>query len=150
MIYECERQRVLQASIDHVWEWLQEPQHLFAVNLFHRRIHGRGERLRVGSRVVIEHSFGGLVRQRRVARIRAYRRYHIAWGELAETGSDWFPHSQSLTLRPLTATSCILSNRLRGQFRLPGADYWLLPLYRWVGPWIVAAENRTIAQAMTR
>src|SRR5262249_13182738 len=76
-------------------------------------------------------------------------KYFVAWGELQEHGIDRFPHSQSFTVVPLDAQSCLDINRLRGQFRIPGARYWFLPLYSQLAPRILDYENRRIAAAVT-
>ncbi len=105
--------------------------------------------MQAGLCVPIPHHIWGLYRQTRLARIRAYRKYFVAWGELQEHGFDRLPHSQSFTVVPLDAQSCLVVNRLRGQFRIPGARYWFLPLYRQLAPRILDYENRRIAAAVT-
>lgn len=146
--FTCERRRLLAMPAECVWTWLQNPQLLLKVNPFHHHLEETGLSFAPGSSVVVQHSFCGLYREPRIVRIRAYRRYHVAWGELAATGHDWFPHSQSFTVQPLSPHHCLLINRLRGQFRLTGVVSWLVPWYRWIGPWILELENRTIAWAV--
>ena len=105
--------------------------------------------MQAGVCVPIPHHIWGLYRQTRIARIRAYRKYFVAWGEFQEHGLDRFPHSQSFTVVPVDDESCLVVNRLRGQFRIPGARYWFLPLYRQLAPRILDYENRRIAAAVT-
>jgi hypothetical protein len=105
--------------------------------------------MRAGLCVPIMHHIWGLYRQIRIARIRVHRKYFVAWGELQEHGLDRFPHSQSFMVVPLDTHTCLVVNRLRGQFRIPGARYWFLPLYRQLAPRILDYENRRIAAAVT-
>jgi len=49
---------------------------------------------------------------------------------------------------PLDEQTCLVVNRLRGQFCIPGARYWFLPLYRQLAPRILDYENRRIAAAI--
>ena len=77
------------------------------------------------------------------------RPYFLAWGEFAAKEKDRFPHSQSLSVIPVDAQQCRIVNRLRGKFMLPGAPYWLHPMYRFIGPWILDDENAKIAAALS-
>lgn len=147
MIYECERQRRIGAPAQRVWEWLTVPQHVFSLNVFHVAAEFPEAGLQKGSTIFIQHRFFGVYDQKRFARIRALRPYFIAWGEFAAQERDHFPHSQSLTVIPIDEKQCQLVNRLRGKFMLPGAPYWLHPVYRFVGPWILDNENAQIAMA---
>ena len=148
VVYECERRMRINASADTVWSWMADVRRLLELNIFHAAIEYPEPVLRAGLQVPIRHNICGLYRQTRLARIRAYRKYFVAWGELQEHGIDRFPHSQSFTVVPLDAQSCLVINRLRGQFRIPGARYWFLPLYRQLAPRILDYENRRIAAAV--
>jgi len=149
IVYECERCLRINASADTVWGWMADARRLLSLNIFHTAVVYPGPVMQAGLRVPIPHHIWGLYRQTRIARIRAYRKYFVAWGELQEHGIDRFPHSQSFTVVPLDAQSCLIVNRLRGQFRIPGARYWFLPLYRQLAPRILDYENRRIAAAVT-
>ena len=149
MVYECERQRQIAAPAQCVWEWLTVPQHVFGLNVFHLMAQFPETGLQKGSTIFIQHRFLGVYTQTRFARIRALRPYFIAWGEFAAEEKDRFPHSQSLSVIPIDAQQCRIVNRLRGKFMLPGAPYWLHPIYWFVGPWILDDENARIAAAFT-
>src|SRR5215510_6562638 len=148
IVYACERCLRLNASADTVWGWMADVRRLLSLNIFHVAVAYSEPVMQVGLRVPVLHHIWGLYRQTRIARIRAYRKYFVAWGELQEHGIDRFPHSQSFRVVPLDAQSCLLVNRLRGQFRIPGARYWFLPLYRQLAPRILDDENRRIAAAV--
>lgn len=148
IVYECERCLQINASADTVWDWMADARRLLSLNIFHVAVPYPEPVMQVGLCVPIMHHIWGLYRQTRIARIRAYRKYFVAWGELQEHGLDRFPHSQSFTVVPLDAQSCLVVNRLRGQFRIPGAQYWFLPLYRQLAPRILDYENRRIAAAV--
>ena len=145
IVYACERCLRINASADTVWSWMADVRRLLSLNIFHVAVAYPEPVMQAGLRVPIPHHIWGLYRQTRIARIRAYRKYFVAWGELQEHGIDRFPHSQSFTVVPLDAQSCLIINRLRGQFRIPGARYWFLPLYRQLAPRILDYENRRIA-----
>ena len=145
MIYECERRLQIEAPAEAVWDWMSDLRRLLGLNRFHVGVDGTRPVTEVGQCVPIRHNVFGLYRRVRVARIRAYRRYHVAWGELQEHGKDWFPHSQSFTILPVDSRRCTVVNRLRGKFLLPAARYWLLPFYRRLAPRILDEENRSIA-----
>lgn len=147
MVHECEQQRQITAPAQCVWEWLTVPQHLFGLNVFHRSAQFPETGLQKGSTIIIQHSFFGVYKQTRFAHIRALRPYFIAWREFAAEEKDHFPHAQSLTVIPVDAQQCRIVNRLRGKFVLPGAQYWLNPLYHFIGPWILDNENAKIAEA---
>jgi len=148
VVYECERRLQINASADTVWRWMADVRHLLGLNIFHAAVDYPEPVTRAGLQVPIRHNICGLYRQTRLARIRAYRKYFVAWGELQEYGTDRFPHSQSFTVVPLDAQNCLIINRLRGQFRIPGARYWFLPLYSQLAPRILDSENRRIAAAV--
>jgi len=148
VVYECERRRRLNASADAVWRWMADVRRLLRLNIFHTAVEYPEPVMQAGLLVPIRHNICGLYRQTRIARIRAYRKYFVAWGELQEQGTDRFPHSQSFTVVPLDGQSCVVINRLRGQFYIPGARYWFLPLYRQLAPRILDHENRCIAAAV--
>ena len=148
IVYECERGLQINASADTVWGWMADARRLLSLNIFHTSVAYPEPVMQAGLRVPIPHHIWGLYRQTRIARIRAYHKYFVAWGELQEHGIDRFPHSQSFTVVPLDAQSCLIINRLRGQFRIPGARYWFLPLYRLLAPRILDDENRRIAAAV--
>lgn len=148
IVYTCERCRRINAPADTVWRWMADVRRLLRLNVFHAAVDYPEPVMQTGLQVPIRHNICGLYRQTRVARIRAYRRYFVAWGELQAHGLDRFPHSQSFTVVPLDAESCLVVNRLRGQFRIPAARYWFLPLYRQLAPRILDHENRCIAAAV--
>ena len=148
VVYECERRRRINASADTVWDWMADVRRLLGLNIFHAAVEYPEPVMQTGLQVPIRHNICGLYRQTRLAHIRAYRKYFVAWGELQEHGIDRFPHSQSFTVVPLDAQNCLIINRLRGQFRIPGARYWFLPLYSQLAPRILDSENRRIAAAV--
>ena len=148
VVYECERRLQINAPADMVWRWMADVRRLLGLNIFHAAVDYPEPVMRAGLQVPIRHNICGLYRQTRLARIRAYRKYFVAWGELQEHGIDRFPHSQSFTVVPLDAQSCVIINRLRGQFRIPGARYWFLPLYSQLAPRILDYENRRIAASV--
>lgn len=122
---------------------------LLRLNIFHAAVEYPEPVMQAGLQVPIRHNIFGLYRQTRLAHIRAYRKYFVAWGELQEHGIDRFPHSQSFTVVPLEAQSCLVLNCLRGQFYIPGARYWFLPLYGQLAPRLLDYENKRIAAAVT-
>ena len=148
IVYECERFLQINASADTVWDWMADARRLLSLNIFHVAVTYPEPVMQAGLCIPIMHHIWGLYRQTRIARIRAYRKYFVAWGELQEYGLDRFPHSQSFTVVPLDEQTCLVVNRLRGQFRIPGARYWFLPLYRQLAPRILDYENRRIAAAV--
>jgi hypothetical protein len=149
IVYECERCLQINASADTVWDWMADARRLLSLNIFHVAVMYPEPVMQAELCIPIMHHIWGLYRQMRIARIRAYRKYFVAWGELQEHGLDRFPHSQSFTVVPLDAQTCLVVNRLRGQFHIPGARYWFLPLYRQLAPRILDYENRRIAKAIT-
>ena len=148
IVYECERCLQINASADAVWDWMADARRLLSLNIFHVAVTYPEPVMRAGLCVPIRHHIWGLYRQMRLARIRAYRKYFVACGEFQQHGFDLFPHSQSFTVVPLDTQTCLVVNRLRGQFRIPGARYWFLPLYRQLAPRILDYENRRIAAAV--
>jgi hypothetical protein len=148
MVYECERRLQIHASADTVWGWMTDVRRLLQLNIFHVAVESAAPVMQAGVRVPIRHNVCGLYRRTRVAHIRVYRKYFVAWGELQEGGTDRFPHSQSFTVVPIEAQSCLVINRLRGTFRLPGARYWFLPFYGWLAPRLLDYENQRIAAAV--
>jgi hypothetical protein len=148
MVYECERRLRLNASADAVWQWMADVRRLLSLNIFHAAVEYPEPVTRAGLRVPIRHNICWLYRQTRIAYIRAYRPYFVAWGELQEGGIDRFPHSQSFTVVPIDTHSCVIINSLRGKFRIPGVRYWFLPFYRRLAPRLLDHENRRIAAAV--
>lgn len=148
MVYACERSRRMDASADVVWQWMSDVRRLLRLNVFHVAVDYPAPVRQAGIRVPIVHSIGGLYRQVRVAYIRAYRPYFVAWGELRPYGRDRFPHSQSFTVVPVDAGHCLVQNHLRGTWDLPGAGFWFLPLYGRLAPRLLDLENRRIAAAV--
>ena len=148
VVYECERRRHIQAPADTVWNWMADVRRLLRLNIFHAAVDYPEPVMRAGLQIPVRHNILGLYRQTRLARIRAYRKYCVAWGELQEHGIDRFPHSQSFTVIPVDAQSCLVINRLRGQFYIPAARYWFLPLYHQLARRLLDGENRRIAAAV--
>ena len=149
MIYECERRLPIEAPAEAVWDWMSDLRPLLSLNPFHAHVDSPQPVNEAGQRVPIRHNVFGVYRRVRIARISAYRRFHVAWGELQECGRDWFPHSQSFTIVPVDAQRCTIVNRLRGKFSLPGARYWLLPFYHRLACRILDQENRKIAACVS-
>ncbi len=148
MIYQCERRLRINASADTVWQWMADVRHLLQLNIFHTAVVFPEPVKQTGIRVPIRHNICGLYRRTRMARIRTYRKYFVAWSELQEQGTDWFPHSQSFTVVPIDGQSCMVVNHLRGKFFMPGARYWFLPFYGMLAPRLLDHENRQIALAV--
>ncbi len=148
MVYECERRLHINASADVVWEWMADVRRVLRLNVFHAAVDYPHPVMQAGLDVPIRHNIFGLYRQVRIAHIRAYRKYFVAWGELQMHGLDRFPHSQSFTVVPIAAQRCLVVNRLRGKLVIPAARYWFLPLYRHLAPRIMDHENRRIATAV--
>ena len=73
MVYDCERQRQIDAPAQRVWEWLTVPQHVFSLNVFHLKAQFPETGLQKGSTIFIQHRFFGMYKQTRFARIRALR-----------------------------------------------------------------------------
>ncbi|MCZ6874193.1 MAG: hypothetical protein O7G88_11820 [bacterium] len=148
MIYQGERRLRINASADMVWQWMSDVRHLLRLNVFHTDVPFSEPVMQAGLRVPIRHNICGLYRRTRIARIRIYRKYFVAWSELQEQGRDYFPHSQSFTIVPIDAQSCLIVNHLRGKFFMPGARYWFLPFYRIIAARLLDHENRQIALAV--
>jgi hypothetical protein len=149
MIYECERSIHIAASAETVWQWMADVRRLLHLNRFHAAVDYSIPVMQAGVRVPIQHNVCGIYRRTRIAHIRVYRPYVVAWGELQAKGFDPFPHSQAFTIVALDAQHCLVRNRLRGKCTLPGARYWLLPFYRRLAPRLLDEENRRIAAAVT-
>ena len=145
MIYVCERRLQIEAPAEAVWDWMSDLRRLLSLNPFHVQVDSAQPVNKAGQRVPVRHNVFGLYRRVRIARIRVYRPFHVAWGELQEHGRDWFPHSQSFTVLPVGAHRCTIVNRLRGKFPLPGARYWLLPFYHRLACRILDQENMKLA-----
>jgi hypothetical protein len=148
MAYQWERSLLINMPADSAWEWMSDTRRLLGLNIFHRPVDYPETVTEKGIVVPVEHSFFGLFRQKRIARVHTYRRYFVAWGEFAAKGFDLFPHSQSFTVRPVDDYSCIIINRLCGRFALPGTKYWLMPFYRKIIPMILDRENHAIRNAV--
>jgi hypothetical protein len=148
MIYECERRLQIDAAAETVWQWMADVRRLLRLNVFHATVEYAEPVRQAGLEVPIRHHILWLYRCTRIARIRTYRTYFVAWGELQEHGVDRFPHSQSFTVIPVDARHCVVVNRLRGKFVIPGARYWFLPFYRLLAPRLLDYENRSIATAV--
>lgn len=148
MIYHCERRLQISAAADTVWHWMADARRLLRLNIFHTAVLYSEPVLQAGLRIPIAHNICGLYHRTRIARIRIYHKYVVAWGELQAEGKDWFPHSQSFTVLPIDAQSCFIVNQLRGKFFMPGARYWFLPFYRLIAPRILDHENHQIASAV--
>ena len=146
---DVERVWELAAPRDALWEWMLDPGlRLFEVNGFHESARLLDDELRRGSRVRVDHCFFGVYRQRRVAKINTLADYEIGWGELAEGGNDFFPHSQRFRIEATGSRRCRLSNRLRGRVDVPAAPLWWMPWFRVVAPRVLDAEMREIATAI--
>ena len=148
MIYTCERRLQINAPAEVVWQWMADVRRLLRLNVFHTAVDYPEPAMQAGLEIPVQHNIFGLYRQTRIARIRAYRPYFVAWGELQPTGVDRFPHSQSFTVIPLDRHRCIVVNALRGKLNIPAVRYWFLPVYRRVAPRILEHENRQIAAAV--
>jgi hypothetical protein len=148
MIYECERRLQIDAAAETVWQWMADARRLLRLNIFHAAVEYAEPVRQAGLEVPIRHNILWLYRRTRIARIRAYRPYFVAWGELQEHGVDRFPHSQSFTVVPVDAQGCMVVNRLRGKFVIPGVRYWFLPFYQLLAPRLLDYENRRIAAAI--
>jgi hypothetical protein len=148
MIYECERSIRIAASAETVWQWMADVRRLLRLNLFHTAVDASAPVMQAGARVPVQHNVCGVYRRTRIAHIRVYRPYVVAWGELQAEGFDPFPHSQTFTIVSLDAQHCLVRNRLRGKCNIPGARYWFLPFYRWLAPRLLDDENRRIAAAV--
>ena len=149
MRYECERQLRIQVPADTVWDWMADVRRLLALNIFHAAVEYPVPAQRAGLQIPVRHNIFGLYCPVRIAYIRVYRKYCVAWGELQAQGKDRFPHSQSFTVVPMAAHCCLVINRLRGMLYIPGGRYWFLPVYRCLAPRILDHENRQIAAAVT-
>jgi hypothetical protein len=144
----CERQVYIDVSADTVWRWMADARRLLKLNPFHAAVEYAEPVMQAGVQIPVRHNVCSLYRRLRLARIRVYKKYCIAWGELQAEGVDRFPHSQSFTIVPVDAQHCLVINRLRGVFRLPAALYWFLPLYCRIVPHILDYENRKIVAAV--
>src|SRR4029450_9551880 len=100
IVYECERCLQINASAETVWDWMADARRLLSLNIFHVAVPYLEPVTRAGLCIPIMHHIWGLYRQTRIARIRAYRKYFVAWGEFQEHGLDRFPHSQPVTVVP--------------------------------------------------
>ncbi len=145
MRISCVRKVHVEAPAETVFESLSESAFLFSLNVFHKAVECETPFLRRGSRSRIDHRFFGLYRERRVARVHRCGDLRIAWSELADQGRDWFPHSQSFTIQPLSDTSSVVRNELRGRFLFRGARLWTA-IYRFIVPRILDAENRKLRE----
>lgn len=116
--------------------------------VFHERARLLDEELQRGSRVLIHHNFLRAYRQRRVATINALREYEIGWDELAERGTDFFPHSQRFRIEPVSSCCCLFSNRIGGRVDVPAAPLWWMPWFRLAAPTFIDDELRQIAEAI--
>ncbi len=148
MRYECERRRRIDASADVVWHWMSDVRRLLCLNLFHAEVEAPVPVEQAGAVIPIRHNIAWLYREVRLTRIHTYRKYEVGWGELQASGTDRCPHSQFFTIIPVDTHHCIVVNRLRGKFIIPGARYWFMPVYRWIAPQIMDHENRQIAAAV--
>ena len=150
MIYECERRLRVEVPIDVVWDWMSDVRRVLSLNIFHAEVDYPEPVIQAGVAVPVRHNIAWLYRQTRLAHIRIYRPYTVAWDEVQAHGIDRFPHRQSLTLESINPQACVIVNRLRGQFRLgiPGGRYWFMPIYRRLAPRVLNHENRQIAAAV--
>jgi hypothetical protein len=144
----CERLLRVEASADVVWEWMSQPQNLFAVNMLHAEVHTDETELREGAVITIDHDFFGAYQQRRQAKIREVRPYFVAFGEYKSPevpGRDPFPHNQSFQLVPVDDDSCVIVNRITGRYVFPGADLVGERLFDRYMPAILDDDNQVIA-----
>ena len=79
IVYECERCLQINASADTVWDWMADARRLLSLNIFHVAVPYPEPVTRAGLCIPIMHHIWGLYRQTRIARIRAYRKYFVAW-----------------------------------------------------------------------
>src|SRR2546422_2606441 len=117
IVYECERCLQINASADTVWDWMADARRLLSLNIFHVAVSYPEPAMQAGLCIPIMHHIWGLYRQTRIARIRAYRKYFVAWGELQGPGLVRFPHRQSFTAVPLAAQPPLLVNPPRWRLR---------------------------------
>lgn len=147
-VFACERCVQIDVSADTVWQWMADVRRLLSLKPFHAAVEYAEPVMQAGLQIPVRHNVCGLYRRMRMARIRVYKKYCIAWGEFQAEGIDRFPHSQSFTIVPVDAQRCMVINRLRGKFRLPAAQFWFLPLYRRIVSHILDYENQKIAMAV--
>jgi hypothetical protein len=140
----------IDAPAERVWEWMSDARNVLEVNLFHVDVEWDEPITEAGPRVPVPHDFG-VMKQRRVAHIRDYRKYFIGFGETKakeEPGVDPFPHYQSFELAPLSDDSCLVVNTLRGTYQFPGAKlFGKRVFHRWTPP-ILDDDNANIAIAV--
>jgi len=144
----CERLLRVDAPAETVWQWMSDPQHLFAANMFHASVESDKAHLTVGDVVTIDHDFFGVYKQRRHARIRELRPFFVAFGEHKcpeAPGRDPFPHQQSFQVVPVDDDSCIIVNRLSGRYVFPGAGLVGERLFRRYMPAILDDDNQVVA-----
>jgi len=131
-------------SADEVWEWMKDARNVIGMNIFHERVEWDEPITRAGVRVPVPHNFFGLHRERRGVTVRAYRRYHVGFGEYKlkeEKGIDVFPHSQELTVVPVDDKRSILVNHIRGVYVFPVPKFFREYLFRKYIPKILHDDN---------
>ena len=146
----CERMLRVDAPADVVWAWMSQPDNLFSINMLHAEVVSDETELAAGKTYGIDHNFFGLYFQKREARVRTVEPYHVAFGEYKvpdEPGRDPFPHNQSFRVVPVDDTSCIIVNRITGNYVFPGADKLKLGdrLFARYMPAILDDDNQMIA-----
>lgn len=147
---ECERRLELNVPADQVWDWLKIPQNAFSVNIFHAEVQYDSNEVAAGSVVTVLHDFFGVHKERRHARVTAFKPYYVAWGEYlipdpTSKARDSFPHRQSFEVVALDDNRCELVNRINGKYTFPGSGKFGEPLFRKYMPHILDDDLRVIA-----
>ena len=147
---ECERRLRLDVPADQVWDWLKVPQNAFSVNIFHAEVEYDNDEVSAGSVVTIVHDFFGVHKERRHARVTAFKPYYVAWGEYLipdpeSKAKDSFPHRQSFEVIALDENHCELINRINGKYKFPGSGKLGEPMFRKYMPHILDDDLRVIA-----
>ena len=137
-------------SADEVWEWLKDARNYLSANIFHEYGDWPEPIMEAGVRVPLPHNFFGL-KENRGATIRAYRKYHISYGDYklkTEKGVDTFPHNVSITVVPVDDKSCILMEHIQGVYVWPVPKFFREWAFRKFMPIILHDDLCVIAVAV--
>jgi hypothetical protein len=149
--YEARVITRIEAPVDEVWQWMSDARNVLSANIFHDPIEWEEPITEAGPRIPVPHTYFGVIKQRRVAHVRDYRKYFVGFGETKardEPGVDPFPHYQSFELAPLSDDTCLLVNYMRGVYQFRGAKYIGERIFkRWMPP-ILLDDNANIAIAV--